>query len=55
MNTILLRVIHNLHSIILQILEEFNLVGKKEHPFGQEISGIVINGIINSVILNANY
>lgn len=26
-----------------KILEEFNLVGKKEHPFGQEISGIVIN------------
>lgn len=30
---------------LLQILEEFNLISKKEQPFGREISGVVTNGI----------
>ena len=38
--------IQSYHIFLFQILEEFNLISRKEQPFGREISGIVTNGIL---------
>lgn len=36
-------------------MEEFNLISKKEQPFGREISGIVTNGTILFQFLFMNF